>query len=215
MQSTNRSRKGTIGLAAGLAMLLAVSLPAAHAQSMKGMGTMDISGQAGASDSTAPGNAGFLALWKEAAAKTGLNPQQWRRLAGELQGASGRLAENWTALQDLRSREAAAADESKASIRKRIDLAEAERDLIISEAETDMRDYLTEDQVMLIMMAAFHGASRSHSEEQHPMTMGMAMTQEMTGLGEYGMKLAEAVLKMNEGFKAVSLEEILKELAAR
>jgi hypothetical protein len=192
---------------------LGFSLPAVYAQ--QSMGSMGMDKQGGAASAAPAAGVEFGSLWRQAIGLSSLQAEQLGRMAATLRGASAKLAENWVRLQELRQREQTAAEEARASIGKRIELDEAERDLIVAGAETELRDYLMEEQVHLVMAAAFHGVSRAHSEKGHPMTMGMgtgAQMAPMQGMEEMGMRLAAAALELNSRFQAVSLDELLREL---
>ncbi len=188
-----------------LLLVFATSITVLQAQQMGGM-----------PDAASPTDLHFGETWRQAMARLNLNQDQMGRLASVLQGASARLDENWTALQDLLQREAKAVGDGKANLRKRIGLADSERDLIVENVYTDLKDFLTQQQADLVMAGAFHGVSRAHSEQAMPMTMGMGTgmkMQPMNDLEDLMMRLAAAALPLNEGFRAGSLAEILKELA--
>ena len=196
-----------------LLLVFAGSIVAAQAQ------TMNMQGMSGPAAAGAPGMAGdFPELWRQALTQLALNAAQTTRLTAVLQAASGRLAGNWKTLQEQLQREGAAQGEAREGLRKRIGLTDAERDLIVEEATTDLRDFLTPAQVDLVQTAAFHGVSRAHSEQAMPMTMGMGTGMKMapmSGPEDLMMRLAAAALPLNEGFRAGSLEAILKDPGAR
>ncbi len=202
-------------------LIFTAAIPIAHAQSgkgMGGMGTPGMSGQAGTAVPAPAGSTDFVGLWRQALGRLALNGEQAGRLTDMLQRASTRLSDNWMTLQDQLKRESAAEGDAREALRKRIGLTDAERDLIVEEATTDLRDFLTAEQVDLVQTAAFHGVSRAHSEQAMPMTMGMGtgmQMQPMNGQEDLMMQLAAAALPLNEGFKGGSLEAILKDLGAR
>ena len=207
-------RRWADGWTIAAVLLLAGPLMAAQAQAMNrpGMG----------GPAAAPAAAGqadeFAGLWRQARAALSLDATRAARLEAVLQAASGRLAANWATLQEQLKRENAAAGEAQAALHKRIGLTDAERDLIVEGAATDLRDFLTPAQVDLVLAAAFHGVSRAHSEQAMPMTMGMGTGMKMAAMNgqeELMMRLAAAALPLNEGFRAGSLEAILQDRGAR
>lgn len=194
--------------------LLGTGLAAVHAQMAGGSsGMVSMGGTAsGTSASTGPGGSDLARLWDEAVSRTGMSQEQRSRLASELRKTAGALSDNWGSLEGLREREATAIGDARKTARRRVDLAEAERDLIVMTTQTLLRDFLNDEQVELVMSAAFHGVSRSHSEEAHPMAMGMGADgsmQTMSGFQELEMELARTALEINERSQAVSVGELI------
>lgn len=150
----------------------------------------------------------FITLWKKAFAAGMFTPEQTRSLASELATASAKLSENYKGLNDLLQQKNAVTSGDTATIQKRIDLKEAERDLIISQTKVKLEEFLNKDQVNLVLMAGFHGASINFSGEEHLNNMHSEMPQQMKSVEELSMTLAQSAEKMNQNCQAVSLELI-------
>ncbi|MDP2792038.1 MAG: hypothetical protein Q8O15_09825 [Rectinemataceae bacterium] len=214
----------TVVLVAGLSFPLVL----ASAQSMQGMPSMNppaqsaspqpatsqpINGQMATMGPGAVAVSEFAGLWRRAEGVAGFSAEQKARMAALLQDASAKLARNWSGLQKLRGQEGMATGDSLATVRKRIKLAEEERDLIVSETETGLGDFLAKTQIDFVLAAGFHGVSKSHSDAAHPMAMGM--TQTMSDNDDLQMRLADSARTMNVGFQAVSLDTLLKILSTK
>lgn len=153
----------------------------------------------------------FREAWKTASTDLKLGAGQSGRLAARLTAASERLAKNWQELETLRAREASASRDALDSIRKRLVLAMSERDLLVSEVELDLKEFLGAAQVELVMTAAFHGVSASHLDGMD--AMGMGGMGAMPTASPAAKRLSELAGAMNRGYKAVSIDELARLLA--
>ena len=152
----------------------------------------------------------FKSVWKNAYQSFAFTPEQTKRLNKELETTSKQLADNFMVLDSALNQKTA----NKAGDQKRIDLAEAERDLIISQAKMTLDEFLSKEQVNLILTAGFHGVSMSNSGEGHLSKIhggvmipgpSVPMMKELGSLAE----------KLNLNCKAVTLELIRNFLAAQ
>lgn len=113
----------------------------------------------------------FKNLWEKAFKEADFTPEQTARLATELEAASKKLADNYKVLSDLLEKKKTAKPNETAKIDKRLDLTEAERDLIASQTKLKLGEFLSEEQAKLVFMATFHGTSLSLSGEAHMKSM--------------------------------------------
>ncbi len=156
----------------------------------------------------------FVELWKKVFESGGFTPGQTEKLAAELKTASLLLADNFKVLSSYLEKKKTAPAADVASIDKRIDVAEAERDLIASETKLALDKFLTREQVDLVQVAVFHGISMTLSDEKHleGMTGGTGKGQ---GRGvETLAELGKLAAKLNLNCEAVTLSLLLATLPA-
>jgi hypothetical protein len=157
----------------------------------------------------------FKALWEKAFTAGMFTPEQTQRLVTELDDASGKLADNYMRLSDFLKQLKTAQDDTAKTIQKRIDLKEAERDLIASQTKLKLEEFLSKEQVNLILMAGFHGISVGMSGEEHLNSMHGAMSAQMGTAEQLAMDLGKLAEKINQNCEAVTLEMIRAGLAAK
>jgi hypothetical protein len=151
----------------------------------------------------------FNDLWKKAFAAGSFTADQTKRLATELETSSIKLTENYTGLNDLsQQQKKAAKGDNSTSIQKRVDLKEAERDLIVSQTKLKLEEFLSTDQVNLVLMAGFHGVSLSMSGEKHLNNTHGEMNQQMGTVEQDTMDLGKLAEKLNQNCQATTLELI-------
>ncbi|MFZ2913521.1 MAG: hypothetical protein WAZ99_04920 [Rectinemataceae bacterium] len=156
----------------------------------------------------------FLVAWDRAMESVGIHMESRQRLVDILRESAEKLKANRSELAQLREKEAAAPADAHASIGKRIKLAESERELLIVDAETAMRDFLNPEQVGIVMAAGFHGTAPGHSDAGHGMGDAMDMTDRVSEAEELAMRLGDFAAKMNSGFVEVSLEVLIDHIMA-
>ena len=130
--------------------------------------------------------ASFISLWQQASKAAAFTPEQSKQVQEILTAAAGKLAENFTALDALRQQKTGTAQQ--ADLNKRIALKEAERDLLVDQAEQSLKSFLSEAQFGLLTMAAFHGVSQNHMES-HQQNVHGGMNTTMDGLEQKAMDL--------------------------
>lgn len=188
-----------------IALSLSVGIAFAATDShMPGMGNGNI-----AAAPTAADRDSFKTIWKKALDSASLTKEQQTRLAMELETISKKLAENYMGLDDLLKQQKAG--KGTATSQKRIDLKEAERDLIISQGKVKLEEFLTKDQVGVLSMAAFHGVSMSWSGAEHITSMVKEMIQNKND-EPLATELGKLADKLNQNCQAVTLEIIRESL---
>lgn len=151
----------------------------------------------------------FNNLWKKAFAAGSFTADQTKRLTAELGTSSKKLTENYTGLNDLlQQQKKAAKGDNSTSIQKRVDLKEAERDLIVSQTKLKLEEFLSKDQANLVLMAGFHGVSSSMSGENHLNNTHGEMNQQMGTVEQQTMDLGKLAEKLNQNCQATTLELI-------
>lgn len=146
-------------------------------------------------------------LWGRILETAPLTAAQIDGLVRELTPVSAALAANYAALDTFRRQEAEALGAAKETLRKRIELKEAERDLIVDRAELSLRSFLPKPQADLVLTAVFHGVSRNHcrtSGHHEPAVNGSP-----TGVEQLYLDLMAAGEKYNADGRAATLEMLL------
>lgn len=177
------------------------------AMSMSGMGSSSTTVSA---KDEASLRASFLEFWRKAAKTAAFTPEQTKRLTETLETYAEKLAENYTALDGYEQQKKNGAAAQRGDLDKRIALKESERDLIVAQAEQALREFLSEEQVELLTVAAFHAVSESHAGDEHLGSVHGKMNSQMNGLEQSTMDLGEIAGKLNVNCKAVTLDIILQ-----
>jgi len=201
------------------AVLIAAALGlagAAGAQGAMGMGAGP-SGMAGGMGAAPSGGAEFLDQWRAAKGMMSFPAATAERIVPILSEARTALRANLEQIRTLEAQKASAAGDALATLRKRLEIAHAERDLIVARVETSLKDILPPDSVRLLMAAGFHAVSAGHSDAAMESSMGGGMggMAPMSAVEDAEMKLAELAGKLNEGYGTGSLDEIIKDLGGR
>lgn len=187
-------------------MAIALSLPVGGAVAAMDGG---MSGMKNSTPGTAADRDSFKTLWKKTLDSASFTGEQQKRLAVELEAISKKLAENYMGLEDLLKQQKAG--KATATSQKRIDLKEAERDLIITQSKVKLEEFLTKDQIGLLSMASFHGVSMSWSGEDHITGMVKEMIPNKN-FEKPATDLGELADKLNQNCQAVTLEMIRESL---
>lgn len=155
----------------------------------------------------------FAQEWRSAKEAMMLSTAQGEKLITVLKAASLRLSENWDSIANYRKLAATASGETLARYKKRIQIAFGERDMIVTETESELRSFLTDDQTNIVLTAAFHGVSPSHSGSMASMPMGGMSA--MATMGDTEMRVGEFAEKLNADSRAVSIDRIIDDLLSR
>jgi acetyl-CoA carboxylase alpha subunit len=164
---------------------------------MGGMNT-DSTGSVTAADRDA-----FIELWKKAFTAGAFSDDQAKRLAVEIEEASKKLAENYKVLSGYLEKLKKAKDEK---IEKRLNITEAERDLIISQVKLKLKEFLNNDQVIIVEIAVFHGTSMSLAGDDHLNSMHGGIGEQLGNVKQLAMDLGKLSGKLNQECQAVTLE---------
>lgn len=161
-----------------------------------------------------PSDPAFAALWQQVMDEAALTPDQTARLAQELRTLVDNLHENSSGLAALRAQEQTVPAESLPVLRQRLELKEAERDLLVDQAELTLKSFLTRTQWDLVTVAVLHGVSRNHcgSRGHH---QELAASPAGMGPGRFFSPLMAAGETLNTGGLAVTLEIALNDLQRR
>jgi hypothetical protein len=153
----------------------------------------------------------FVNQWKTALAEAKLTSTQLTKIKGILTDTSKKMADNFMSLSDYRTKQKQASGDEAAELKKRVDLKENERDVIVSQTQIALKGFLNKDQINLVMMAGFHGTSLSMSGSNHSADMkGQNMNQ--SKLDQMTMDLGKLAEKINGNCEAVTLGLVLKNL---
>lgn len=194
----------TLTIIVGVVISLILAAGVTFAAMKDSMAGMDSSNTPTA---TAADRDSFNDLWIKAFMAGSFTPEQTKRLTSELEEASKKLTENYMGLNNyLQQKKTGKGNE--ATLQKRIDLKEAERDLIVSQVKLKLEEFLTKEQVSLILMAGFHGISVSMSGEEHLNTMHGEMNPQMGSVEQLAMDLGKLAEKINQNCQATTLELI-------
>lgn len=154
----------------------------------------------------------FISQWKKAMVEAEFNPDQLAKLTRQLESSTKKLEDNFIILSEYREKQKKASGDETAKMKKRVDLTESERDVIISRTQIELKEFLNKDQLNLIMMAGFHGASISMSGENHSPEMNNDPKMSQSKLDQMTMDLGKMVEPINWNCEAVSLKLILANL---
>lgn len=141
-----------------------------------------------------------------------LSMAQREKLALALQTASQRLSDNWGAIENFRKLAGNSSGDAQARYRRRIEIEFGERELIVSETESELRTFLGENQVGVVLTAAFHGVSPNHSGSMASMPMGGMGG--MATMESAEMRIGEFAGILNADFRAVSVDLIIDDLSS-
>lgn len=186
----------------------------AMSDSMAGssMDPMALMVPAASADPTADTSSSFAQEWQTAEEALRLSAEQREKLAITLKAASMKISENWGAIENYRKLAANSSGDTQVRYKKRIEIAFGERDLIITEAESELLSFLNENQTNIVLTAAFHGVSPNHSGSMTSMPMdGMSG---METMDDVEMRIGELAEKLNADFRAVSIDRIIDALSS-
>ncbi|HEX3045664.1 MAG TPA: hypothetical protein VHY08_12975 [Bacillota bacterium] len=201
----------------GIILGVAISLILTAGLTFAAMGMNDSMSSSMSTDTTpatAADKDSFKALWGKAYVAGLFTPEQTQRLNTELETASKKLTDNYMGLSVFLNQLKTAKGDAAKTIQKRIDLKEAERDLITSQTKLKLEEFLSKEQVNLILMAGFHGISVSMSGDEHLNNLHGTMNTQMDGAEQTAMDLGKLAGKINQNCEAVTLELIRTSIAA-